>query len=308
MAVLTGIDVIGIQSYVFASNRLRDVLAASWMVDHVTSRQQLEQWPGQEPRNVLLAAGGTAIVEFENLSAARNWTALYTRWLVQTAPGLEVVVVHRPREKRPLAWALKALHLELGRKKLERRPDVPQLGLSVTAPCAVTGLPATADDRGDLVSPRVEQLRKRVKEAKDRWNEFLPALEHAPGWSPEFPDELDLMGRTHGETSLLGVVHVDGNSVGEAIRRWLDRCVEDEVADVAVRNQYHDWSREIVELGKAVLRSLAKRTAEHVRREEDRCVLRGTPYELDGSARVTLSMQSPLFPLPVEPAPRRDLQ
>jgi len=33
----------------------------------------------------------------------------------------------------------------------------------------------------------------------------------------------------------------------------------------------------------------------------------GTPYELDGSARVTLSMRSLLFPLPIEPAPRRDI-
>lgn len=38
MAVVTGIDVLGIQRYVFASNRLRDVLAASWMVDHGVER------------------------------------------------------------------------------------------------------------------------------------------------------------------------------------------------------------------------------------------------------------------------------
>jgi len=35
MPVLTGIDLLGIQDYIFASNRLRDVLAASWMVEYV---------------------------------------------------------------------------------------------------------------------------------------------------------------------------------------------------------------------------------------------------------------------------------
>ncbi len=46
MPVVTGIDVLGIQRYVFASNRLRDVLAASWMVDHVVKRadDSLLQW------------------------------------------------------------------------------------------------------------------------------------------------------------------------------------------------------------------------------------------------------------------------
>ncbi len=283
MLVLTGIDVLGIQGYVFASNRLRDVLAASWMVEHVASREQLEQWPGQGPSNVLLASGGTAILEFDSLASARRWTALYSRWLQDTAPGLEVVVAHRCREGRPLAWALKALQVDLARAKLERRPSVPQLGLSVTAPCAVTGLPATAvdDARGDPVSPRVQRLRERVEEAKGRWNaDFLPALEQAPGWTPEFPAELDLMGRTHGEASLLGVVHVDGNGVGKAIRHWLDRCIEEDVADAEVQERYRAWSRGIIELGKTVLRTVAQRAAECARQEEGRCFLRGTPHDL----------------------------
>jgi hypothetical protein len=51
-------------------------------------------------------------------------------------------VVHRPLENRGLAWGLMALGVNLARAKLERMPDAPPLGLSVTAPCAVTGLPA----------------------------------------------------------------------------------------------------------------------------------------------------------------------
>ncbi len=280
MAVLTGIDILGIQGYVFASNRLRDVLAASWMVDHVASRGQLERCGGLRPSNVLLAAGGSAVLEFDSPDAAREWTAFYSRWLQDTAPGLEVVVAHRRRERRPLAWALKALHVDLARAKLERRPSVPQLGLAVTAPCAVTGLPSTAVDLGDPVSSRVQRLREKVEEAKDKWNEFLPALDHLPGWTPDFPDELDLMGRSHGEASLHGVVHVDGNGVGVAIRDWLDRCIDDQVADTEVQKQYRAWSRGIIELGKAALHAVAKRAAECVREEKGRCVLRGTPYDL----------------------------
>lgn len=291
MAVVTGIDVLGIQAYVFASNRLRDVLSASWMVEHITSRAALSQW-NLKADVVLLSAGGNAILAFGTLDEARAWTTRYTRWLYETAPGLEVVVAHREYTRRSLAWALKALQIDLARAKMERIPSAPQLGLSVTAPCSVTGLPAADIDKisGELISPRIKRLRKRQSDAKQRWNRFLPTtLPHAPSWSPTFPDELDQMGRTRGDTSTLGVVHVDGNSVGKAITSWLDRCLEDEVEDAEVRLQYRAWSAAISGLGDAVLRAVVQRAASSIHDvsdgRESHTTLRGTPDELSFDLR-----------------------
>ncbi|MFO7899605.1 MAG: alcohol dehydrogenase catalytic domain-containing protein, partial [Planctomycetota bacterium] len=86
----------------------------------------------------MLAAGGNAIIEFATVEHARSWAARYSRWLHETAPGLDVVVVHRPYEQRPLAWALRALQIDVARAKQERVPGVAQLGLSVTASCSIT--------------------------------------------------------------------------------------------------------------------------------------------------------------------------
>lgn len=285
MRVVTGIDVLGIQQYVLASNRLRDVLAASWMVDHVLKRadDSLLQW-GMTDDRVLLAAGGNAIVEFASLDDARTWTQRYTRWLQDEAPGLEVAVAHRAYDGR-LAWALKALAVDLARAKLERRPSAPQLGLGVTTACSVTGLPATSLDKRDHapISPQIEALRRDDVEerSKGRWDGFLPnRLEHAAGWSAGFPLEFDLMGRSHGETSLLGIVHVDGNGVGQAIKTWLDRCLDEEVDDNTVRTNYRQWSRALDELGECLLRAVVQRVASRISVEENRCVVRGTPHEL----------------------------
>jgi len=231
MPVLTAVDVLGIQRYVFGPNRLRDVLAASWMVDHVTQREQLEQWTGVGAPSVLLAAGGNAIVEFANLEHARSWAGRYSRWLHETAPGLDIVVVHLPYTQRPLAWALRGLQIEVAHAKQERVPGVPQLGLGVTASCSTTGMPATSVEQGDLVSPGVQQLRAHVGDARERWTDLVPSLDLVPAWSADFPDEIDHMGRTHGQSSLVGVVHVDGNRVGNLIKRWLDRCLEQDVHD-----------------------------------------------------------------------------
>lgn len=296
MPVLTGIDVLSIQRYVFASNRLRDVLSASWMVDHITKCKpdSLLQW-GMTDERVLLAAGGSAIVEFENLADARTWTGRYTRWLHDEAPGLDVVVAHRPYDGRSLAWGLKALAADLARAKLERRTSAPQLGLSVTAPCSITGLPATSLDGSERVpiSRHIKVLRQDdiQRRARERWNDYLPGtLEHAQGWRAEFPIELDLMGRTHGETSLLGVVHVDGNGVGKKIKGWLDRCVEQETEDQQVRAEYRKWSHGIDDLGQHVLRAMVRRIASCIIEEEcdsgqKWCVVRGTPHALGFSLR-----------------------
>lgn len=302
MPVVTGIDILGIQSYVFASNRLRDVLAASWMVDHVTSRSadSLLQW-GMTGERVLLAAGGNAIVEFDTRQDALTWTGQYTRWLQNEAPGLDVVVAHQPYDGHSLAWGLKALQIEVARAKLERRPSTPQLGLSVTATCSVTGLPATDFDQGEPISRRVWSLRQAVERAKGHWRSFVPEnLEHTPGRRADFPDELDHMGRTHGETSLLGIVHVDGNGVGQSIKGWLNRCIENEITDEQVRGHYREWSDKIRELGASVLRALIKRVSACIHEEEDNhgkkgCFLRGTPHELGfrlyGGQRVFLPLQ-----------------
>lgn len=279
MPVLTGVDLLGIQSYVFASNRLRDVLAASWMVDHVTSREKLARW-GVSVDSILLSAGGNAILEFANLENARAWTTRYTRWLYDRAPGLEVVVAHREYKERPLAWALKALQIDLARAKMERIPSAPQLGLSVTASCSVTGLPATHVDQGELISPHIKHLRENREKALTRWDSYLPKLANTPQLTARFPAELDRMGRSHGDTSTLGVVHVDGNSVGAAIARWLKRCEDEELEDDPVRAEYRAWSDALSNVGEQVLRALTERVGAGVADADSGPTLRGIPDPL----------------------------
>ncbi len=281
MPVLTAVDVLGIQRYIFGSNRLRDILAASWMVDHVTQREQLTQWSGTDSRSpsVLLAAGGNAILEFDTKEQAQSWAACYSRWLYETAPGLDVVVAHRQYQKRPLAWGLRALQVDVARAKKERIPFAAQLGLSVTASCSLTGLPATNIDRGELVSHGVQKIRERVSDARARWSDMVPSLAHLPTWSAGFPSEIDHMGRTHGQSSLVGVIHVDGNGVGRLIKRWLDHCLEQGTKDQIVRDQYGEWSAAIDNAGRAALCAVIERVACCIEAADDHCFLHVTPSE-----------------------------
>jgi len=240
MPVLTAIDVLGVQRFVFASTRLRDVVAASWLVDWATSREGA--LADLDAGDVLLAGGGNAILEFADLDRARHFTARYTRLLHDEAPGIEVVVVHREYGTGQLAQALGTLQIDLARAKLERVPGAPQLGLSVTAACRITGLPATGLDPQDSRVPLARSiLRLRDtdvrKRARERWQSLLAGKERLA-----FPDEIDQMGRSRGDTSLVGVVHVDGNGIGTKITEWMTRCREEGLGDGVVREQYGAWS------------------------------------------------------------------
>jgi hypothetical protein len=89
------------------------------------------------------------------------------------------------------------------------------------------------------------------------------------------------MGRSYGDTSLIGVVHIDGNSVGQQITAWSKRCAKEKVSNEEVRRQYRAWSSEIDRLGQDVLRTIVRRAAESVH-GVDVC---GTPAHLGFTLR-----------------------
>src|SRR5690606_9992625 len=103
--------------------------------------------------DALLASGGNAILRFDDLERAHDFVARYTRRLYDEAPGLEVAAVHRVFDHGSLASVLGHLQVDLAKFKLERVPSAPQLGLSVTAACRITGLPAVGVDPQDARLP-----------------------------------------------------------------------------------------------------------------------------------------------------------
>jgi len=303
MPVLTAIDVLGIQSYVFASNRLRDVIGASNHVDWATSRNGgLKVQYASLPNPVIVAAaGGNAILQFATRAEATQYVAGYSRRLLERAPGLEVAIAHHEYPLGQLARGLLALQIKLAQAKLNRRPSAPQLGLSVMQPCAVTGLPATnrTQREREWVSARITCVRE--PDTKARWDEYLPTDTH--GHAVRFPDVLDQMGRSHGETSLIGVVHVDGNGIGQRIQRWLVGKLENLSAnDETIMQEYAHWSSALDQHGKRVLRTIVDCLAARIEATEDGFAIRGQPnprldfpLETDSDGTIRLPLRPILF-------------
>jgi hypothetical protein len=230
---LVAVDVSGIQDYIFRSNNLKHQLGASELVRRATSTWVRAHLPapnnmpsddkllrdkhiehGQLEAEVLYSGGGNAVILFSDSEKAGNFIAGLTRTALLNSPGLNVTVAHRPFTWREDGNDLGAqvgelLSTDLRRKKQSGFTHSELLGLSVTADCEFTGLPAVGwDDEGHRISAEIEAKRAVVDAANSR-------LKHEIGISDqECVLDFGDFG-TEGESSYIAVVHTDGNRIGK---------------------------------------------------------------------------------------------
>ena len=269
MPVLTAIDLLGIQRFVFSSNRLRDVIGASLLIARACSFEIDGPLANLVPEtHRLMAAGGAALVCFDSIDAARDFAGTYSRWLYHEAPGLEVVIVHRRFRDGELAAAARAIQVDLARAKTERAPSVPLPGLSVTETSVETGAPAVAMRNLPRSAPAPSsRVTIKAREAwkgertSSHWSCRLGELSKATGRVLARPREIDHLGRSHGDTSLVAVVHIDGNGVGRKISDWLRASVESERPDEDMRRGYQKMSKSLDGLATLAMDRVLERVA-----------------------------------------------
>lgn len=279
MPVLTAVDVLGIQRYVFASNKLRDVVAASNFVEDASGENEKGMLNEVEvPFDRLLTAGGEAYLLFSDMNEARKFARRYTRLLADRAPGMEVAVFHKEYEDGNLARAVSEIQTAVAESKTRRKPSVPVLGLSVTEKCAITGLPAVGVDEVEekpLSADLVNRRSKKSEELSSRWKKAY--LGGNNGY--EFPLELDKMGRTFEETSLIGIVHVDGNGVGKMMMDFVESHLGQD--DEEFREEYKGASDSINRVAEDAMRKVVERVLGALHLEGKDVLVKGTVERLD---------------------------
>ncbi len=242
------VDTVGIQPYIFGSNRLRENIGASHLVAQATGEWALDALPA--PHNVkdvttgeiddnkhieranlaaevLYAAGGNVVALFRDASGAKDFTRKLSRRVITDAPNLQLVVVQKAFvwSGASLSVAVKELFEDLASQKRCRVQAAPLLGLGVTVACRSTGLPAvrfTDSIGGDPGYPASEEIHAKISAATDRGGNPSEADERLQRHLPppqgyDYPKQFDDLGGTRGRQNYLAVVHADGNSMGQRI-------------------------------------------------------------------------------------------
>lgn len=245
--IATIVDTTGIQPYIFSSNRLRENVGASYLVDMATSDwvewalnqlgkgvyiplQNIES--GNTSAELVYSGGGNAVLLFNDIDYAKKFTNILSEKVLRNAPGLKFVVAH----SEEFEWGYKLSRIinnlknsELKRRKRDYNPSTPLMSLGVTASCNSTGLVAvdTSERYGIpkadsyLISKEiVEKLRAVDKAYGESANKKLrdTIFDSEKLGDYQIPYDVDDMGRLEGDTSYIAVVHADGNSMGACFK------------------------------------------------------------------------------------------
>lgn len=277
---LTIIDTIGIQSYIFASNRLRENLGASELVERairawvrealpsphnlddqsaIIADRRIEDAPDLQAE-LLLQGGGNAIIIFRDAAEARAMVGRLSRKLLTDAPGLSIAVAHVP-----FAWAtplggergaMRALYQALAAAKQLRPADAALPGQGVTLECRSTGLAAVdyaraqgEDDDGERPASADVLARIDADVLAGSRQRFAAMLPDAIRDRYALPERFDDLGRSEGVQSYLAVIHADGNGIG---RRFAQLHVQ-EHPNRAHINALRDLSQKVDRAGTLAL-------------------------------------------------------
>jgi hypothetical protein len=284
--IATVIDTTGIQPYIFGSNRLRENIGGSYLVDRATDewvkwalRQKfgenmyipLTQPEKQIDRDNLDAelvytGGGNAVILFKDRDCAVKFTRTLSEKILREASGLKIVVAHsQPFEWGNSLWeVIDCLMKELERKKREYNPSVPLLGLGVTASCLSTGLVAvdTSDHHSVLTSYPVSREIVEKLRTVDSKNDAPANKQLIKTIFDGFdlgdyivPYDVDDLGRTEGRSSYMAIIHADGNGMGDRFKEYGSQSQSDR--DYISRMR--DLSEKVNQAGINALRKVAER-------------------------------------------------
>lgn len=245
------IDTTQIQRYIFGSNRLRENVVASYLVNASTQDWAIQQLPkrhnvereqkrvgsrfkfsneriedGQLDAEVLYMGGGNAAILFRDAKTCDTFVRKHSRFVLQHAPNLQLILYRQPFnfEEDNLYDVISDIFDEaLDAHKRERVRSTPLLGLGVTADCQSTGLPATQlsetltkDEEPYPVSAEIAAKTKKANLTAA--NQRLKTYLQFDNPEYEFPSDLDYIGRTEGEHSYVAIVHADGDGIGSRLK------------------------------------------------------------------------------------------
>lgn len=243
--ILTVLDTAGIQNYVFGANQLKQNVGASYLVASATRRWVHECLP--EPHNVnsldvadasftdaeienddelavevVYAGGGNTVMLFRSEDDAKRFARDLSRKVFAEAPGLGIVLVHRS-----FVWEQEALGgengvvnqamAELAKRKAAAPMPVALPGLSVTAECAFTGLPATDQHDSNPISADVAAKLDHFSDANKRLKAVVDGELMKDGFEYDFAMKFEDFGQSFGESNYIAVVHADGNGMGARV-------------------------------------------------------------------------------------------
>ena len=249
------LDTVSIQEYIFTSNKLKENLGASYLVQIVYKTHfleiiqqaypendfKLDDWK-EHPKDIFTQSktfdigyigGGNALLLFreatdaESEQKAKEFVSEWTTRLLVHTPGISTAVAAVNTTKQEVLTNFSTLRERLELQLLDHRARVlPQTQLprhGITTDCPRTGLSAEVirelDDGEFTPLSSVAEAKLNPITLRQATEELQGEFHDILGEEYIFSNDLDYLGQRSGEDSHVAIVHIDGNDMGSMLQK-----------------------------------------------------------------------------------------
>jgi hypothetical protein len=231
------VDTVSIQKYIFSSNKLKENIGASYIVENAFNEPlknalkktfgkidfDLESWrkdpdtlllENGTPFEILYSGGGNLVIAFREKEKVNEFVRAFSRELLVAAPGLRTSFgFNLDFDTDKFKQSMKALHEDLRRNKNRFHPIISLRKYGITADCPRSDESAEFFRDGDQYVSSVSNTKMK---SADKANQKLSSLvADVLKDRFAFTDEIDLLGQVESESNYVAIVHIDGNSMGK---------------------------------------------------------------------------------------------
>lgn len=214
MKYLYGAAVQGIQSFIFQTNKLQEIVGASELVERICTDLFKENVRNFKEINLIVSAAGNIKYIFENEADCQDLAMKYPKIVMEKVPGITIsqAVVEADIEN-PVDELEKRLRIQ--RNKAISITD--GVGLMVTETARKTG--GVGVDY--IENEAIDKAQKLKRQEVDIANRKLVTkiLGSSRKFENSFPFDINKMVKDEHLMNWIAVVHVDGNNLGNKIMK-----------------------------------------------------------------------------------------
>ena len=220
MRYLYGASVQGIQSFIFATNRLREIVGASDLVEEIATEffEKLidELKISKNDYDIIVMAAGNVRIHFKKKDDVQALFRIASKKVMQKAFG--ITLSQAIVETQDLLYRKDIDCLEERLKSARNCVEISlDASLNATHIAPRTGRSASAKvsiyKKTELVDMATQQKDKQAKIGKER---LLEKIGISSEEFKKFPNEMDKMANSKGK---IAVIHIDGNGLGMLLQK-----------------------------------------------------------------------------------------